>query len=47
MDNFGTTVHVTKANENGDNCSVKSNMSIEGEEGVDLTDFMSPQQSKE
>ncbi|CAH1453342.1 unnamed protein product [Lactuca virosa] len=45
MDHFGTTVHVTKENENEDNCSVKSNMSIEGEEGIDLTDFMSPQQS--
>ncbi|CAI9287734.1 unnamed protein product [Lactuca saligna] len=32
MDHFGTTVHVTKANENEnkDNCYVKSNMSIEG-----------------
>nr|KAJ0191448.1 hypothetical protein LSAT_V11C800437940 [Lactuca sativa] len=36
IDHFGTTVHVTKANgnENEDNCFVKSNMSIEGEEGV-------------
>ncbi|CAH1441340.1 unnamed protein product [Lactuca virosa] len=47
MDHFGTTVHVSKANENDneDNCSVKSNMSIEGEEGIDLIDFMSPQES--
>nr|KAJ0199881.1 hypothetical protein LSAT_V11C600308540 [Lactuca sativa] len=47
MDHFGTTVHVTKANENEneDNCYVKSNMSIEGEEGIDLTDFMNTQQS--
>ncbi|CAI9268183.1 unnamed protein product [Lactuca saligna] len=47
MDHFGTTVHVAKANENEnvDNCSVKSNMSIKGEECIDLTNFMSPQQS--
>ncbi|CAI9296222.1 unnamed protein product [Lactuca saligna] len=47
MDHFGTTVHVTKANENEneDNCYVKYNISIEREEGIDLTDFMSPQQS--
>nr|KAJ0222911.1 hypothetical protein LSAT_V11C200061390 [Lactuca sativa] len=47
IDHFGTIVHVTKANENEneDNYSVKSNMSIEGEEGINLTDFMSPQQS--
>ncbi|CAI9259177.1 unnamed protein product [Lactuca saligna] len=46
MDHFGTTVHVTKANENEneDNCSVKSNMSIEGEEGIDLTEIKSPQE---
>nr|KAJ0190573.1 hypothetical protein LSAT_V11C800445900 [Lactuca sativa] len=45
MDHFGTTVHVTKANENENeyNWFVKSNMSIEREEGIDLTDFMSPQ----
>ncbi|CAI9298351.1 unnamed protein product [Lactuca saligna] len=44
MDHFGTTVHVTKANENEneDHCSVKSNMSIEGEEGIDLTEIKSP-----
>nr|KAJ0192271.1 hypothetical protein LSAT_V11C800419600 [Lactuca sativa] len=47
MDHFGTTVHVSKANENEneDNCHVKSNMSTEGEEGIDLIDFMSPQES--
>ncbi|CAH1446493.1 unnamed protein product [Lactuca virosa] len=47
VDHFGTTVHVSKANENEneDNCSVKSNMSIEGEEGIDLIDFVSPQES--
>nr|KAJ0211847.1 hypothetical protein LSAT_V11C400214430 [Lactuca sativa] len=46
MDHFGTIVHVTKANENEneDNCSVKSNMSIEGEEGIYLTDIKSPQE---
>ncbi|CAI9266267.1 unnamed protein product [Lactuca saligna] len=46
MDHFGTTVHVTKANENEneDNCFVKSNMSIEGEEGIDLTEIKSPQE---
>ncbi|CAH1431133.1 unnamed protein product [Lactuca virosa] len=36
---------MTKENENEDNCSVKSNMTIEGEEGINLTEFMSPQQS--
>ncbi|CAI9283901.1 unnamed protein product [Lactuca saligna] len=47
MDHFGTTVHLTKANENENevNCFVKSNMSIEREESIDLIDFMSPQQS--
>nr|KAJ0187798.1 hypothetical protein LSAT_V11C900458930 [Lactuca sativa] len=45
MDHFGTTMHVTKENVNEDNCSVKSNMSIEGGEGIDLTNFISPQQS--
>nr|KAJ0201928.1 hypothetical protein LSAT_V11C600302810 [Lactuca sativa] len=46
MDHFGATVHVTKAkeNENEDNCFVKSNMSIEGEEGIDLTEIKSPQE---
>nr|KAJ0215011.1 hypothetical protein LSAT_V11C300108870 [Lactuca sativa] len=47
MDHFGTIVHVSKANENEneDNCSVKPDMSIEGEEGINLIDFMSPQES--
>ncbi|CAI9296455.1 unnamed protein product [Lactuca saligna] len=45
IDHFGTTVHITKENENKDNYSVKSNMSSEGEEGIDLTNFISPQQS--
>nr|KAJ0215389.1 hypothetical protein LSAT_V11C300124420 [Lactuca sativa] len=45
IDNFGTTIHVTKENEIEDNCVVMSNMSIEREEGNDLTEFMSPQQS--
>ncbi|CAI9295709.1 unnamed protein product [Lactuca saligna] len=46
MDYFGTTVHVTKANENENknNHSVKSNMSIEGEEDIDLTEIKSPQE---
>nr|KAJ0195769.1 hypothetical protein LSAT_V11C700378160 [Lactuca sativa] len=45
MDHFGTTVHVTKENENKDNCFVISNMSFEGEQSVELTEFVSPQQS--
>ncbi|CAI9262324.1 unnamed protein product [Lactuca saligna] len=47
MDHFGTTVHVTKANENEieDNCFVKTNMSIKGEEGIDLTEIQSPQET--
>ncbi|CAI9284925.1 unnamed protein product [Lactuca saligna] len=46
MDHFGTTLHVTKAyeNENEDNCSVKSNISIEGEEGIDHTEIKIPQE---
>ncbi|CAH1414246.1 unnamed protein product [Lactuca virosa] len=43
MDHFGTTVHITEENEIEDNCSVMSNMPIEREEGIDLTEFMSPQ----
>ncbi|CAI9270878.1 unnamed protein product [Lactuca saligna] len=46
MDHFGTTVHVTKENENEneDNCFVMSNMSIEGEESIDLIKINSPQE---
>ncbi|CAI9276668.1 unnamed protein product [Lactuca saligna] len=46
MDHFCTTMHVTKTNENEneDNFSVKSNMSIEGEEGIDLNEIKSPQE---
>ncbi|CAI9271684.1 unnamed protein product [Lactuca saligna] len=46
MDHSGTTVHVMKANENEneDNCSVKSNMSVEGEEGIDLTEIKSSEE---
>ncbi|CAH1416417.1 unnamed protein product [Lactuca virosa] len=45
MDHYGTTVHITKENETEDNYYVMSNMSIEREEGINLTEFMSPQQS--
>ncbi|CAH1412120.1 unnamed protein product [Lactuca virosa] len=37
--------HVFKNINFVDNCCVKSKLSMEGEEGIDLTDFMSPQQS--
>ncbi|CAI9277168.1 unnamed protein product [Lactuca saligna] len=50
MDHFGTNLQVfstgvSKENEIEDNCSIMSNMSMEMEDGVDLTEFMSPRKS--
>nr|KAJ0199232.1 hypothetical protein LSAT_V11C600304200 [Lactuca sativa] len=50
MDHFGTNLQVfstgvSKENEIEDNCSVMSNMSMEMEDGVNLTEFMSPRKS--
>ena len=45
MEHFGTNLQVSKENEIDDNCSVRSSMSMEMEDGVDLTESFTPMKS--